>query len=74
MRGGARDDVTDRRFVASQRGWACGWGNRRDRLACRGYTGGRGVFGQTSAESWTVLADLEGNEFCVARPKRTLVD
>jgi hypothetical protein len=23
---GARDDVTDRRFVAGQRGWACGWG------------------------------------------------
>ena len=30
--------------------------------------------GQTGAESWTVLADREGNEFCVLRPKRTLVD
>jgi hypothetical protein len=30
--------------------------------------------GQTGAESWTVLADPEGNEFCVVRPKRTLVD
>jgi hypothetical protein len=39
-----------------------------------GATPGRGVFGQTDAESWTVLADLEGNEFCVVRPKRTLVD
>jgi hypothetical protein len=29
--------------------------------------------GQTGAESWTVLADPEGNEFCVVRPKRTLV-
>ncbi|NMO56899.1 VOC family protein [Actinoplanes sp. TBRC 11911] len=29
--------------------------------------------GQTGAESWTVLADPEGNEFCVIRPKRTLV-
>jgi len=30
--------------------------------------------GQTGAESWTVLADPEGNEFCVVRAKRTLVD
>ena len=29
--------------------------------------------GQTGAESWTVLADPEGNEFCVVRPKETLV-
>jgi predicted enzyme related to lactoylglutathione lyase len=29
--------------------------------------------GQTGAESWTVLADPEGNEFCVVRPKKTLV-
>jgi predicted enzyme related to lactoylglutathione lyase len=28
--------------------------------------------GQTGEESWTVLADPEGNEFCVVRPKRTL--
>jgi predicted enzyme related to lactoylglutathione lyase len=28
--------------------------------------------GQTGAESWTVLADPEGNEFCVVRPKRSL--
>jgi predicted enzyme related to lactoylglutathione lyase len=28
--------------------------------------------GQTGAESWTVLADPEGNEFCVIRPKETL--
>jgi predicted enzyme related to lactoylglutathione lyase len=28
--------------------------------------------GQTGAESWTVLADPEGNEFCVVRPKNTL--
>jgi predicted enzyme related to lactoylglutathione lyase len=30
--------------------------------------------GQTGQESWTVLADLEGNEFCVVRPKATLID
>jgi len=30
--------------------------------------------GQTGAESWTVLADPEGNEFCVVRPKATLVE
>jgi len=29
--------------------------------------------GQTGDESWTVLADPEGNEFCVIRPKRTLI-
>jgi predicted enzyme related to lactoylglutathione lyase len=28
--------------------------------------------GQTGEESWTVLADPEGNEFCVVRPKATL--
>ena len=28
--------------------------------------------GQTGNESWTVLADPEGNEFCVVRPKETL--
>jgi predicted enzyme related to lactoylglutathione lyase len=29
--------------------------------------------GQTGDESWTVLADPEGNEFCILRPKRTLL-
>jgi predicted enzyme related to lactoylglutathione lyase len=29
--------------------------------------------GQTGAESWTVLADPEDNEFCVVRPKETLI-
>ena len=29
--------------------------------------------GQTGDESWTVLADPEGNEFCVVRPKKTLI-
>ena len=29
--------------------------------------------GQTGAESWIVLADPEGNEFCVIRPKESLV-
>ena len=28
--------------------------------------------GQTGEESWTVLADPEGNEFCLIRPKKTL--
>jgi predicted enzyme related to lactoylglutathione lyase len=28
--------------------------------------------GQTGNESWTVLADPEGNEFCVVRPKHSL--
>ena len=29
--------------------------------------------GQTGEESWTVLADPEGNEFCILRAKRTLI-
>jgi hypothetical protein len=29
--------------------------------------------GQRGDESWTVLADPEGNEFCVVRPKADLV-
>ena len=29
--------------------------------------------GQTGAESWVVLADPEGNEFCVVRPKDSLI-
>ncbi len=29
--------------------------------------------GQTGEESWDVLADPEGNEFCVVRPKQNLV-
>jgi predicted enzyme related to lactoylglutathione lyase len=33
----------------------------------------RANIGQTGNESWTVLADPEGNEFCVIRPKQTLV-
>ena len=33
----------------------------------------RAGIGQTGAESWTVLADPEGNEFCVVRPKETLI-
>ena len=47
----------------------------RDREICRLLTlGARRVdIGQTGAESWTVLADPEGNEFCVVRPKETLI-
>ncbi|MBK3624217.1 VOC family protein [Streptomyces sp. MBT49] len=33
----------------------------------------RADVGQSGDESWTVLADPEGNEFCVVRPKRTLI-
>ena len=29
--------------------------------------------GQTGAESWIVLADPEGNEFCVVLPQTTLI-
>ena len=30
--------------------------------------------GQTGQESWDVLADPEGNEFCVVRPKTSLIE
>jgi hypothetical protein len=33
----------------------------------------RAGIGQTGAESWTVLTGPEGNEFCVVRPKETLI-
>lgn len=43
-----------------------------DRLVALGAR--RVDIGQTGEESWVVLADPEGNEFCVVRPKRTLID
>jgi predicted enzyme related to lactoylglutathione lyase len=42
-----------------------------DRVLALGAT--RVDVGQTGDESWDVLADPEGNEFCVVRPKATLV-
>jgi len=43
-----------------------------DRLLALG--GRRTDIKTTGAESWTVRADREGNEFCVgARPKETLI-
>jgi hypothetical protein len=33
----------------------------------------RADVGQSGGESWTVLSDPEGNEFCVVRPKETLI-
>ncbi|MET8133035.1 VOC family protein [Streptomyces sp. NPDC005251] len=33
----------------------------------------RADVGQSGEESWTVLTDPEGNEFCVVRPKATLI-
>jgi predicted enzyme related to lactoylglutathione lyase len=45
-------------------------GQEIDRLLALGAR--RVDIGQTGEESWTVLADPEGNEFCVVRPKQTL--
>jgi predicted enzyme related to lactoylglutathione lyase len=42
-----------------------------DRLLSLGAT--RVDVGQTGEESWDVLADPEGDEFCVVRPKTTLI-
>ncbi|HWM19583.1 MAG TPA: VOC family protein [Ilumatobacteraceae bacterium] len=36
--------------------------------------GQRIEIGQKGDESWTVLADPEGNEFCILRPKSTLIN
>ncbi len=33
----------------------------------------RADIGQAGTESWIVLADPEGNEFCILRPKTTLI-
>ncbi|MGH3302609.1 MAG: VOC family protein [Streptosporangiaceae bacterium] len=46
-------------------------GEEIDRLLALGAR--RVDIGQTGAESWTVLADPERNEFCVVRPKDTLI-
>jgi hypothetical protein len=42
-----------------------------DRLLALGAR--RAGIGQAGAESWTVLADPEGPEFCVVRPEETLI-
>jgi predicted enzyme related to lactoylglutathione lyase len=48
--------------------------DREDEIARIIGLGARRVdIGQTGTESWVVLADPEGNEFCVVRPKATLI-
>jgi catechol 2,3-dioxygenase-like lactoylglutathione lyase family enzyme len=48
--------------------------DRDQEIECLLVLGARRVdIGQTGEESWTVLADPEGNEFCVIRPKETLI-
>lgn len=48
--------------------------DRDDEIDCLLALGAQHVnIGQTGTESWTVLADPEGNEFCVVRPKKTLI-
>jgi Glyoxalase-like domain len=44
-------------------------GQEIDRLLA---LGAPAYIGQTAAESWTFLADPEGNQFRVVRPKQTL--
>jgi len=51
---------------------AAGRDQETGRLLALGARRAAGI-GQTGAESWTVLADPEGNEFCVMRPKGTLI-
>jgi len=53
-------------------GWRIGSG--RECAIVTGPTSARRAgTGQTRAESWTVLAKPGGNEFCVVRPKQTLI-
>jgi predicted enzyme related to lactoylglutathione lyase len=69
--------VTDRKTVKNRLhlDLTAGAEERADEIARILALGARRVdVGQSGEESWTVLADPEGNEFCVVRPKRTLVD
>jgi hypothetical protein len=45
----------------------------RDQEIDRLLASSRAGIGQAGAQSRTVLADSEGNEFCVVRPKETLI-
>ncbi|WP_069770277.1 VOC family protein [Streptomyces sp. LUP30] len=68
--------VTDRKTVKNRLhlDLTCGAQDREseiERLLALGAR--RADVGQTGEESWTVLIDPEGNEFCVVRPKATLI-
>ncbi|SEN46749.1 hypothetical protein SAMN05216267_1005252 [Actinacidiphila rubida] len=68
--------VTDRKVVKNRLhlDLTSGADDREAEIARLLALGARRVdVGQTGDESWTVLADPEGNEFCVVRPKTTLV-
>jgi hypothetical protein len=60
-------------FCADPQGLSCAAERDRkiDRLLALGAR--RVDIEQTGGEFWTVLADPEGNEFCVVRPKETLI-
>jgi hypothetical protein len=47
--------------------------NRNQEIDRRLSLGALDRYGQTGAESSTVVADPEGNEFCVVRPKEALI-
>lgn len=68
--------VTDRKVVKNRLhlDLTCGPDSRDAEIERILELGARRVqIGQTGAESRTVLADPEGNEFCVIRPKTTLI-
>ncbi|WP_327668943.1 MULTISPECIES: VOC family protein [unclassified Streptomyces] len=67
--------VTDRKAVKNRLHFdlACAAEDRDAEIERLVGLGARGAdVGRRGDESWTVLADPEGNEFCVVRPKRTL--
>ncbi|WP_327654393.1 VOC family protein [Streptomyces sp. NBC_00483] len=69
--------VTDRKVVKNRLHFdlTCAAEDRDSEIERLVGLGARGAdVGQSGDESWTVLADPEGNEFCVVRPKRTLID
>jgi hypothetical protein len=68
--------VTDRKVVKNRLHLDLNPGSddRADEIERIIQLGARRVdIGQAGTETWTVLADPEGNEFCVLRPKTTLV-
>jgi predicted enzyme related to lactoylglutathione lyase len=74
MPAGAEKTVKNRVHLDLNPGGDIGPDDRRAEIERILALGARHVdVGQSGQETWTVLADPEGNEFCVLRPKRTLI-
>jgi predicted enzyme related to lactoylglutathione lyase len=74
MPAGEEKSVKNRVHLDLNPGGAAGPDDREAEIQRIIALGARHVdIGQTGDESWTVLTDPEGNEFCILRPKRTLI-